>query len=620
MNAMSQSDKDKWFELARKHNLNLPMLGGEKGPGTGREGSKTIEWWHLEPGEVSGGKRGDLGLRGQKYIEHIKGRSLAGVASSAGQSVAAGQGAAMPPLQAANADHEAASASSTGVPATVAERQATQSVVRHLNQEATRNKAITPELEARVHEAVRAVYGDGARADLYSGGQDRKGEGTRRTGSTRHDDGKAGDFRFYDAEGKQITGDALGKIGQYWTAKGYGGVGMEMRGGGVHLDEHTDRAKSWGYEKDGGRYTKAQREAIQRGLAGELPELKMDPALAALPGAAPSVQTPQETRTTSEPAASGVATAPNPPGSSAPGAVPRAPALTAERRDEMRGQLAAMRGRAEAQLQRTDLDPEIRTQYERLLTEVGEKERQVEQVRVSNMDAPAPPDRAPVAAHSYPVTGTAGDAGTAGTSPTSKPLNPLTRSFASMMSLIPGTSESWRAAAADGATGGRPASGMMAGLLSAGGNAIQTTLGALAQGPQGLPRRSPPNPRDALKGAARAAVPNLAGMAGGILNQASAGGLGALAAIPQQAVGAMSGAVAPMMSALSVAPPIPSLPASMPIPSPAAAPSIQEPATSPRNQGAGERKDDNRPVHHVGQDVRDRRIAHIVTGGIGAAL
>lgn len=173
---------------------------------------------------------------------------------------------------------------------------------------------------------------------------------------------------------------------------------------------------------------------------------------------------------------------------------------------------------------------------------------------------------------------------------------------------------------------------MMAELLSVGGNAIQTTLGALAQGPHGLPRRSPPNPRDALKGMARAAVPNLAGMAGGRLHQATAGGLGALAAIPQQAmgtlaglpqqaVGALSGAVAPMMSALSVAPPMPSLPASMPISIPGAAPSIQEPATSPRGLGgAGERKDNNQPMRHVGQDVRDRRIAHIVTGGIGAAL
>ena len=75
MNAMSQVDQEKWFALARKHNLNLPMLQGAKGPGTGRQGGP-LEWWHVEPGQVAGGRRGDMGLRGDQYVQRIRSRSL----------------------------------------------------------------------------------------------------------------------------------------------------------------------------------------------------------------------------------------------------------------------------------------------------------------------------------------------------------------------------------------------------------------------------------------------------------------------------------------------------------------------------------------------------------------
>jgi hypothetical protein len=74
MNSMSKDDKQKWFDLAKKHNLNLPMLGGEYGPETGKKGSSTIEWWHLEPGDLE--KRGDTGLRGGEYANKIKKDSL----------------------------------------------------------------------------------------------------------------------------------------------------------------------------------------------------------------------------------------------------------------------------------------------------------------------------------------------------------------------------------------------------------------------------------------------------------------------------------------------------------------------------------------------------------------
>ena len=75
MNKMSQSDRQLWFQTAKKHGLNLPLLGGAMGPGTGRKGSTFIEWWHLEPNKPFGGRRGDLKLRGQEHAEHIASRA-----------------------------------------------------------------------------------------------------------------------------------------------------------------------------------------------------------------------------------------------------------------------------------------------------------------------------------------------------------------------------------------------------------------------------------------------------------------------------------------------------------------------------------------------------------------
>jgi hypothetical protein len=151
-----------------------------------------------------------------------------------------------------------------------------ESVVQRTNQEATRNQDITPELDAKVTQAIKEVYGEGYTAQLYSGGQDKKGEGRRRIGSIRHDEGKAGDFYIVGPDGKRVTGDALAPLGQYWTANKMGGVGMEMKGGGIHLDQHTDLPPAWNYanSKDKGRYTAAQRDAVSKGLKGIQPELK----------------------------------------------------------------------------------------------------------------------------------------------------------------------------------------------------------------------------------------------------------------------------------------------------------------------------------------------------------
>lgn len=143
--------------------------------------------------------------------------------------------------------------------------------VEYGNQGATRNQKATAGLEVRLGTAAENVYGPGTRVVIYSGGQAEKGSGGPRTGSTRHDSGKAADVHIFGSDGKQIKGDALGRIAQYWLAKGYGGAGLEMHGGGIHLDEHADRPPTWDYANEGGSITAAQQEAVAAGLRGELP-------------------------------------------------------------------------------------------------------------------------------------------------------------------------------------------------------------------------------------------------------------------------------------------------------------------------------------------------------------
>lgn len=102
-----------------------------------------------------------------------------------------------------------------------------------------RNMPVVPSLLTKLSAAIKAVYGDNAYGVIYSGGQlsKRRGgvNGKTRTGSVRHDGGKAADVYVY-VNGKKIGGLALAKLGQYWLAMKYGSVGLEMRVGGIHLD------------------------------------------------------------------------------------------------------------------------------------------------------------------------------------------------------------------------------------------------------------------------------------------------------------------------------------------------------------------------------------------------
>lgn len=65
--------------------------------------------------------------------------------------------------------------------------------LRYSNQSATRNKP----LDEKLVSALSFLPEMGITMDVVSGGQDGKGQGSRRTGSTRHDHGGAADVDFY---------------------------------------------------------------------------------------------------------------------------------------------------------------------------------------------------------------------------------------------------------------------------------------------------------------------------------------------------------------------------------------------------------------------------------------
>lgn len=151
------------------------------------------------------------------------------------------------------------------------------SILSYMNDGAVRNHPIRTTLAERIKEAIGAVYGPGYRVGVYSGGQPERGSGGDRVGSVRHDGGRAADIYVMGPDGKRLRGDALALLGQYWAAKRYGGVGMEMAGGGVHLDEWEKPppggGMAWNYARRGGQYTPAMRAAIEAGLGGTLPQL-----------------------------------------------------------------------------------------------------------------------------------------------------------------------------------------------------------------------------------------------------------------------------------------------------------------------------------------------------------
>ncbi len=110
----------------------------------------------------------------------------------------------------------------------------------------TRNKPITPELQRILDQASAD---SGYKIVVFSGGQDVKGEGTRRTGSTRHDRGYAADIRVYDGDTRLSSENTAHHVRLAMFARRLKMLGMESFGSGPgYMDgnHHVDIAISAG--------------------------------------------------------------------------------------------------------------------------------------------------------------------------------------------------------------------------------------------------------------------------------------------------------------------------------------------------------------------------------------
>ena len=111
--------------------------------------------------------------------------------------------------------------------------------LRYANSGAIRNKPLDP----RLVEALRFLPAMGITMEVFSGGQDAKGAGTRRTGSTRHDDGGAADVMFYK-DGKLLDWanpkdvpvfESIVQAASKAGVTGFGAGPEYMRPGSMHL-------------------------------------------------------------------------------------------------------------------------------------------------------------------------------------------------------------------------------------------------------------------------------------------------------------------------------------------------------------------------------------------------
>jgi hypothetical protein len=157
---------------------------------------------------------------------------------------------------------------------------------------AIRNKPISDELKQLLQSAAQAVGVDSIR--INSGGQDALGEGTRRTGSTRHDRGRAADLQcvvsgrtlsFTDESADPlILAFVTAAAGAGATGIGAGVAYMGNRtihvGFGVSASDHTKL--TWGVGGKSATAPQWLRDAAQAGWAGSgaAPPAHVSPALA----------------------------------------------------------------------------------------------------------------------------------------------------------------------------------------------------------------------------------------------------------------------------------------------------------------------------------------------------
>lgn len=115
-------------------------------------------------------------------------------------------------------------------------------IVAEENFSRRRNRPVDRGLKYKIEEAVRSVYGPGYKVQIYSGGEDPNNKVSQ---SGRHDKGKAADIYITDPNGNRVSREDQLALAQFWKHKGYGGIGLGMADGGMHLD--IARQGQWGY-------------------------------------------------------------------------------------------------------------------------------------------------------------------------------------------------------------------------------------------------------------------------------------------------------------------------------------------------------------------------------------
>lgn len=123
--------------------------------------------------------------------------------------------------------------------------------VRMRNSGATRNKALDPRLMNVLEKAAEA---SGVDVVVFSGGQDAQGQGTRRTGSIRHDNGLAADVWIYSNGDRLSTARNNPVVAKFiaacvlFGARGIGAGPGYMNNVGIHVDLWGERAgsRTWG--------------------------------------------------------------------------------------------------------------------------------------------------------------------------------------------------------------------------------------------------------------------------------------------------------------------------------------------------------------------------------------
>jgi len=174
-----------------------------------------------------------------------------------------------------------------------------------------RDAPVDAALQKKISAMITDIYGPEYEAVIYSGGESLTGAKVSKSG--RHDvkfdangnviGGQAADVYIRNRETGEVVPRAQQiKAAQYWQAKEFGGIGLGMKGGGIHLDQvQRGEAKgadltyrAWAYGEGGAsqsNLTEAERSAMVQARSEEFDIGTITRSRQqALPGTAPQTQ------------------------------------------------------------------------------------------------------------------------------------------------------------------------------------------------------------------------------------------------------------------------------------------------------------------------------------------